>query len=114
MKQTRRSKEQIIEEQVRRWRLMKAKQPGKKSGIPIITVSREPGSGGRLVAKKLADKLELDLFHQQILQEMAKKSKVSAQILKTLDEKGLSILEDWIASLVRDHHLWPDQYLSHR
>ena len=43
---------------------------------------------------------------------MAKESKVSAQILKTLDEKGLSILEDWIASLVRDRHLWPDQYLK--
>jgi len=112
MKQKSRSKEQIIEEQMQRWRLMKVEKPAEKSVFPIITVSREPGSGGNLIAEKIADKLELDLFHQQILQEMAKKSKVSAQILKTLDEKGLSILEDWITSLVRDHHLWPDQYLK--
>jgi cytidylate kinase len=112
MKQISRSKEQIIEEQVQRWRLMQVEQPGATSGFPIITVSREPGSGGRLIAEKLADKLELDLFHQEILHEMAKRSQVSAQILKTLDEKGLSILEDWIASLVRDRHLWPDQYLK--
>jgi len=112
MKQKSRSKEQIIEEQIQRWRLMKVEKPVEKSVFPIITVSREPGSGGSLIAKKLADKLELDLFHQQILQEMAEKSKISAQIIKTLDEKGLSILEDWITSLVRDRHLWPDQYLK--
>ena len=64
---------------------MKVEKPAEKSVFPIITVSREPGSGGSLIAKKLADKLELNLFHQQILQEMAEKSKISAQILKTLD-----------------------------
>jgi cytidylate kinase len=44
---------------------------------------------------------------------MAKRAEVSEQLLATLDEKGLSILEDWIASLVNDRHLWPDQYLQH-
>ena len=112
MKQKSRSKEQIIEEQMQRWRLMQVEKPVERSGFPIITVSREPGSGGSLIAKTLADKLEFDLFHQEILHEMSKNSKVSAQILKTLDEKGLSILEDWITSLVRDRHLWPDQYLK--
>ena len=107
-----RSKEKIIEEQIQRWRLMRIKKPIEKRGIPIITVSREPGSGGSIIAKKLADQLELDLFHQEILHEMAKSANISAQLLKTLDEKGLSILEDWISSLVRDHHLWPDQYLK--
>jgi len=34
-------------------------------------------------------------------------------LLATLDERGLSILEDWISSLVYDRHLWPDQYLRH-
>jgi cytidylate kinase len=44
---------------------------------------------------------------------MAKSADVSAQLLETLDEKGLSVLEDWISSLVYDRHLWPDQYLQH-
>lgn len=112
MKQKSRSREQIIEEQMQRWRLMQIEKPEEKNRFPIITLSREPGSGGNIIAQKLAEKLELDLFHQEILHEMAKESKISAQILKTLDEKGLSILEDWISSLVRDRHLWPDQYLK--
>jgi len=107
-----RSKEQIIEEQMQRWRLMRIEKSTERRGIPIITVSREPGSGGSIIAKNLADKLEFDLFHQEVLHEMAKSANISEQLLKTLDEKGLSILEDWISSLVRDRHLWPDQYLK--
>ena len=34
-------------------------------------------------------------------------------MLATLDERGLSILEDWISSLVYQRHLWPDEYLQH-
>ena len=112
MKTTSRSIEKIIEEQVQRWRLMRIEKTKAKPSIRIITVSREPGSGGKIIAVRLAEKLKFDLFHQEVLHEMAKSAKVSTQLLKTLDEKGLSILEDWIASLVHDRHLWPDQYLK--
>ena len=62
-----RSIEQIIEEQMQRWKLMRIEKPTEKAGIPVITVSREPGSGGSIVAKLLAEKHELDLFHQEVL-----------------------------------------------
>lgn len=107
-----RSIERIIEEQMQRWRLTRIEEPMEKPAIPIITLSREPGSGGSIIAKIIAEKLELDLFHQEVLHVMAQNANVSAQLLKTLDEKGLSILENWISSLVRDRHLWPDQYLK--
>ena len=100
MKTTSRSIEKIIEEQVQRWHLMRVEKPKAKPEFRIITMSREPGSGGKIIAAKLAEKLKFDLFHQEVLHEMAKSSNVSTQLLKTLDEKGLSILEDWIASLV--------------
>ncbi len=112
MKTPGRSIEKIIEEQVQRWRLMRIEEPKEKPGVRIITVSREPGSGGKIIAARLAEKLGFDLFHQEVLHEMAQSANVSTQLLKTLDEKGLSILEDWIASLVHDRHLWPDQYLK--
>jgi cytidylate kinase len=112
MKHKSRSKEQIIEDQMRRWRLMQIEKPVEQSSLPIITISREPGSGGSIIAAKVAERLGLDLFHQEVLHAMAKSSNVSAQVLKTLDEKGLSVLEDWISSLVRERHLWPDQYLK--
>lgn len=112
MKTKTRSINQMIEEQVQKWQIMR-KTPPLKTELPVITVSREPGSGGKLVAARVAEKLGLDLFHQEVIHEMAQSAQVESRLLKTLDEKGLSVLEDWISSLIQDRHLWPDEYLQH-
>ena len=109
----RKSHEKIIDEQVRKWEIMRAQKTGKEEGIPVITVSREPGSGGRIVAERIGEQLGLDFFHREIIQEIAESADTSARILETLDEKGLSVLDDWISTLVNRRHLWPDQYLKH-
>ncbi len=103
---------QIVEDQVRSWQFSKT-EPKQTKTLPVLTISREPGSGGRIVGEMLAQRLGFDLFHQEVLHEMARSAKVSARLLQTLDEKGLTVLEDWIASLVDTRHLWPDQYLKH-
>jgi cytidylate kinase len=113
MKGTIRSVEQLIEEQMHRWQLMHTQKKSKKKVIPVLTISREPGSGGRIVAQKLAAKLNVEVFNQEVLHAMAKRADVSEQMLATMDERGLSILEDWISSLVYDRHMWPDEYLGH-
>lgn len=110
---TKRSTQQIIEEQVRKWQIEQAEKAEPERPLPVITISREPGSGGRLVAQMLAEKLGLDLFHQEVLHEMAESANVSTRLIETLDEKGLSVIDEWIASLVDSHHLWPDQYTQH-
>lgn len=113
MKRTTRSMEQLIEDQVHRWQLMHTGKRAEKKVLPVITISREPGSGGRFVAQKLAAKLNVEVFHQEVLHEMAKHAEVSEQMLATMDERGLSVLEDWISSLVYERHMWPDEYLKH-
>ena len=113
MKTKSRSIEQIIEEQMQRWQLMTSKKVEKKQGVFTITISREPGSGGRVMAKKLAAKLDFKVFYQEVLLEIAKRADVSDKLLATLDEKGLTVLEECISALVYDRHLWPDEYLKH-
>ena len=113
MKTKSRSIEQIIEEQMQRWQIMKSKKVKEKQGVSTLTISREPGSGGRVVAEKLAEKLDFKVFHQEVLLEIAKSADVSEKLLATLDEKGLTVLEDCISALVYDRHLWPDEYLKH-
>jgi cytidylate kinase len=81
--------------------------------VNVVTISREYGSGGVFIAEKLAKKLGYDLFHQEIIQEMAQSAKISKRIVKTLDEKGLSTLDEAISALINEKHLWPDQYLRH-
>ncbi len=113
MKTKARSINQIVEEQVNRWRLLKTAEKPEASVPPVITISREPGSGGRIVAQKVAAAVGFDLFHQEVIHQMAQSARVSRLLVETLDERGLTILEDWVASLVEDHHLWPDEYLQH-
>jgi len=108
-----RSIEQIIEEQVRKWQFSKAEPKTEVTFRPIVTISREPGSGGNVIGERLARRLSLDLFHQEMIHAMAKSAKVSSRLLETLDERGLSVLEDWMAYMVDARHMWPDQYMKH-
>lgn len=113
MKSKSRSILQIVEEQVRKWQFTTSGQKPSKPKITVITVSREPGSGGNLVARGISEKLGLDLFHQEVIHEITQSANVSARFVQTLDEKAMTVLDEWIASLVDDRHLWPDQYLQH-
>lgn len=103
----------IIEEQVHRWQITQKKKVPEQEGVSIVTLSREPGSGGRIIASRLAEKLGIDIIHQEVIHEIARSADVSATVLETLDERGLSTLEHWISSLVHERHLWPDRYMQH-
>ncbi len=113
MKTKARSIEQIIEEQMRRWQIMGKEEKKEEERISVVTFSREHGSGGDILAERLAEKLGYELFHQEVLHNMAESARVSVQFLETLDEKGVSVLDEWISSLVDKRHLWPDRYLQH-
>jgi cytidylate kinase len=113
MKPKTRSIEQIIEEQVRRWQIIRTEEKKADERISVITISREPGSGGNILAERLSKQLEFDLFYQEFIHKMAESAHVSVRLLETLDEKGASVLEEWISSLVDKRHLWPDRYLQH-
>ena len=41
---------------------------------------------------------------------MIEASQNSKVLLETLDEKGMNFVEDLVAELVHEHHLWPDEY----
>jgi len=113
MKPKTRSIEQIIEEQVRRWQIIQTEEKKADERISVITISREPGSGGNILGERLSQQLQFDLFYQEFIHQMAENAHVSVRLLETLDEKGASVLEEWISSLVDKRHLWPDRYLQH-
>jgi len=114
METQRRSTNKIVEEQVKKWQYLKTGlKKEKPEPAPVVTISREPGSGGRSVAERLAARLGFDLFHQEVVHEMAKDANISVRFMETLDERGLNTLDNWIASLVDERYLWPDQYMQH-
>ncbi|MFB3925860.1 MAG: AAA family ATPase [Syntrophales bacterium] len=103
--------QKLVEDQVRKWNQMNRERPQQVS--PVITISRELGSGGTELAKALAERLKLDLYGSRIIDEVAKSSKMSATVIGTLDEKGRSMLDDWISILEKERNIWGYEYLRH-
>lgn len=105
------SVDRIVEEQIKRWQ-SERKKKYKKPIRPVITLSRLPGAGSQILAQSLADELKIDFFDSEIVEKIAKDSKVSEKIVQTLDEQDRSIVEDWV-QLLGKNHMWAYEYLEH-
>jgi len=110
---TTRSIQRIIDDQIGKWKAEKVERESKKPIIPVITISRQFGSEGHVIAKRIADELGLDLFDQLIVHEVAKSAHMRDSVVETLDEKAISSLEDMIEAATSEHHLWSYEYLNH-
>jgi len=99
--------ETFIKDQIEKWK----KQT--QTHIPVITISSEPGSGGRVIAQGLAKRLGIDLFDRNIVKEIAESARISGAVIETMEKDRLSGIKDFISSLVNDRYLWPGVYLDH-
>lgn len=61
--------------------------------MALITISRSRGCGGLVIARTLAERLNLDLYDDQKLQEEAIKMGIRSQDLKSLDEKAPGLFD---------------------
>lgn len=59
----------------------------------IITISREFGSGGREIGKRLADKLGYAYYDSEIINMLAQKTGLSEEYIKSISEKGIYLIQ---------------------
>lgn len=59
-------------------------------GHRIITVSREFGSGGREVGKRLAEKLGIAYYDREIITAVAQRSGLAEEYIASISERGVS------------------------
>lgn len=52
----------------------------------IITIGREFGSGGREFGKRLSEELQIAYYDQEIISEIAKRTSLSEQYVKSITE----------------------------
>lgn len=79
---------------------------------PFITVAREPGSGGAPIARAVAEKLGFEFIDDQIVEEIARSTKRRKAIIKEIDEKSRSRIEDIVHSLVNLEYVDEQTYIS--
>lgn len=58
----------------------------------IITVARQFGSGGREIAKALADELGIDFYDKELISMAAKESGMSPEVFEKIDEQATNSL----------------------
>ncbi|TFG37194.1 MAG: cytidylate kinase-like family protein [Syntrophobacterales bacterium] len=106
--------EHLIEEQARKWQLAMNLRK-KKSGPhpPVITISRQPGSGDHIFARRIAEELNLDIFDDKIIHEIAESANMSEKVVASLDEKMRSTLDNWIQFLKTTRFFFSDKYFLH-
>ena len=58
----------------------------------IITVARQFGSGGKEIAKALADELGIDFYDKELISMAAKESGMSPEVFEKIDEQATNSL----------------------
>lgn len=57
---------------------------------PVITIGREHGSGGRIVAEKVAQKLNIPLYDKKLIRMIAQDSGLSENYIESAETKRIS------------------------
>jgi cytidylate kinase len=105
---------QVVKKQIKKWEDQFAGQKTRaEAQLPVITMSMEPGSGGSIIAQKIAERLEFDYFHRDIVEKIAQTAEIRSAVINSLEKERLTGVKDFISSLVEEQYIHPDTYLNH-
>ncbi len=110
----------ILDRQVRRWESEKSAhvhEPGSRdrpgaTAQPILTVSRQRGSGGALLAERLAGRFGYTLLHRDLIDRICESSGYKRRIVELLDGHSRSQLQLWFESVLQGAYVDAGDYLK--
>ncbi len=79
---------------------------------PFITIAREPGSGGAPIAREVSRRLGFSCVDEEIIDEIARSTKRRKEIIKAIDEKSRSTLQDMVHSLLNTEYVDDLKYVT--
>ncbi len=90
----------------------KPDQAGKKGQDrrPVITLSRNLGSGGDDIARALSERLGLKCYDKTVLNKIAEHAQVDGSLMTTLHEQVSRSSDAWLYSLVFGKNVTRDDY----
>jgi cytidylate kinase len=78
--------------------------------LRVITISRQSGSGGHTLARRLADDLDFEFIDHQILDYIVQNSGVRDQLIQSLDERTRSGVDLWVEGVLRGRYVDQPEY----
>ena len=114
------SLETMVDRQIRKWELerkqreeAKAKEKKEQLFKPVVTVSRQRGSRGSYLAKRLAQELGYEMIHRQIIDYIVKDAGVRKRLVESLDERTRSKLELWLEGILKGRYIGEKDYYNY-
>ena len=108
--------EAIVDQQIRRWELEKRRPQSPEiqppTGGPIITVSRQRGSGGSVVAERLAELTGFSYVNREIIDQISHETGAQKRLIESLDESVQSGFQLWVDGILRGRIIDKSDYLQ--
>jgi cytidylate kinase len=107
--------EKLIQRQINNWNqlrdfLKEEKEARPAAPRPVITVSRSAYSGGRTLAAGLAQRLDMELHDQSIVDRIAQDRKLDKTVVAQMDETPVSQSELWVRGVINRRIFLKDEY----
>lgn len=102
----------IVDDQIRGWehqRTHGGREGGGQQCAPIC-ISRDIGSGGRMIARLLAERLDYKLFGRDSIDHIAEDLHTQRRLVDLLDEQSKSGLERWVDGYLHGAPVEYDEY----
>lgn len=100
--------DRIVEYHLERWRMI-----GRPKLDFVVTVSRQAGAGGSEIARRIAEEFQMDIIGRELIELVAKSTKMKVNMVELLDEKAVSRIDSMITSFFVARHLSSDVYFRH-
>lgn len=79
---------------------------------PDIVISRDPGSGGHLIAKKIAKKLNWQLFDKTLMKKLSEELAIPEDEVVNVDEHSRSWINDLVHSVFNPDYVSDIRYIT--
>ncbi|OGD61955.1 hypothetical protein A2160_01165 [Candidatus Beckwithbacteria bacterium RBG_13_42_9] len=84
----------------------------KSKRLPFIAVSREAGSGGKLIAKMVAQKLGFKFYDEGLIDLVAKTAHKRKRVIVALDEREREFIDDLVHRLLNPEYVSAQTYIK--
>lgn len=84
-----------------------------KTWSPDITIARDPGSGGKIVARKIAKRLGWQVFDDDLMIKLSKDLGIPGTEIAHVDEHGRSWFADIFHSIFNPAYVSDVRYITH-
>jgi cytidylate kinase len=81
--------------------------------MPDIVISRDPGSGGHVIAQKIAKKLGWPLFDKKLMLKLSEELGIPASEVANVDEHDRNWVSDWLQSIFNPDYVSDVRYIAH-